>query len=453
MQSCFELYCVKQKFHFSLIRRIMKSLIYLSYLFPPLSCGANTRNITLPKYLPRFGWEFNVLTSASPRGLPIDHSLMERIPEDTRIKRIPHFDIMSMLRGVKENARSESKNLYNRDTNAITLKDYLRYYLLIPDRVITWMINLVPAGIRYVRETDSDLIVSAGPHHSLHLHAWLISRITDIKWVPYFGDLWVYDSNTQYPPGPIKGIHSLLERAVVNNCDGIITTTPLSSNYFEKKYGTSCPECVEVINGYDPESIPDTCQPIPSDDSCLTITYTGNLLGFNTPEYLPAGIDGFASRFPEAKVKILFVGTFSPVLRKMIMSGPGSRIVEFVSRVPSREVRKYQCAADVLMTCLANRDGSEMKNTAKLGEYVTAAKPLLIISRKGDMRNFLDHMQGGYSSNPDKESVTEVLTKIFLDWQNGELKDPPDPDAAAEIFDMSGSVERLAEFLHRIIDQ
>lgn len=431
----------------------MNSLIYLSYLFPPLSCGANTRNITLPRYLPRFGWRFNVLTSESPRGLPIDHTLMNRIPEDIGIKRVPHFDIMPMLRGIKSNGRDEGADLYNRDVNTITLRDYLRYYLLVPDRVITWMANLVPAGIRYVRETDSNLIVSAGPHHSLHLHAWIISRITDIKWVPYFGDLWVYDSNTEYPPGPIKWVHSLLERAVVLNCDGIITTTPLSSEYFKKRYGSSCPECIELINGYDPEAVPETVQADTIDNEYLTITYTGNLLGFNTPEYLPAGIDGFASRFPEAKVKFLFVGTFSPVLKKRMMSGPGSRIVEFVDRVPSEKVREYQCAADILMTCLADRDGSEVKNTAKLGEYVTAGKPVLIIARRGDMRNFLNHMQGGYSSNPDEESVTEVLTRIFLDWQNGRLKYPPDPEAAAELFDMSRSIERLAEFLDRIIDR
>ena len=392
-----------------------------------------------------------MLTSKSPRGLPIDHSLMDYIPDKTRIQRLPHYDIMSILRRLINRSPSTGEDLYNREANVLKAKDYLRYYSLIPDRVITWMINLVPAGVHYVRETGSDLIVSAGPHHSLHLHAWLISRITDIKWVPYFGDLWVYDSNTQYPPGPIKKIHSVLEKAVVNNCDGIITTTPLSSEYFRTKYGSSCPECIEVINGFDPERVPERdCVDNYGNDT-LIITYTGNLLGFNTPEYLPEGIAGFASRFPDANVKIYFVGTFSPVLKNKLLSGAGRRIVEFVERVPSGDVRRYQCSADVLMTCLADRDGSEVKNTAKLGEYVTAGKPILLISRKGDMTNFLDHTGGGYFSNPDEDSVTEILAGIFTDWKSGNLKDPPDPEAAAELFDMSRSIEKLADFLNRIV--
>lgn len=428
------------------------SLVYLSYLFPPLSCGANTRNILLPKYLPRFGWKFNVLTSANPRGLPLDYSLLKKIPEETVIRRVRHLDAMTALRRFTGKQNAQHTNSFQRMENRITPWDILKFYSLIPDRAITWMPDVVPAGINLVRDTNAKVILSAGPHHSLHLHAWLISRIAGIKWIPYFGDLWIYDSNMQYPPGPIKWIHSLLERAVVRNADGIITTTPLSSKYFIRQYGSSCPPCTEVINGYDPENLPDTTISVCRTDKRMIVTYTGNLLGYNAPEYLPYGIKGFLTANPEAEVRFVFVGSFNPGLKSRLQSDNLGKVVEFVERVPVDDVRKYQLEADVLMTCVADRPGSEVKNTAKLSEYVSARKTILILSRKGDMTNFLEEMKGGYSSEPNPEAVSETLNQIYMDWKSDQLRGPADQEVASRIFDMRENIHHLANFLEEIVD-
>ncbi len=425
--------------------------MYLAYSFPPLSSGANTRNVLLPKYLPRFGWKFSVLTSAEPRGLPLDYTLLEKIPEETIIRRVRHLDIMTVLRKLTGKKNTQLTGSFQREGNRITPWDILKFYSLIPDRAITWMPDVVPAGIKLVRDTNAKVILSAGPHHSLHLHAWLISRITGIKWIPYFGDLWIYDSYMQYPPGPIKWIHSLLERAVVGNADGIITTTPLSSKYFIDRYGYSCPPCTEVINGYDPEKLPDTTGGIHRTDKRLTITYTGNLIGFLAPLYLPDGIEGFLAAEPEAEVRFVFVGSFDPGLKARLQSGRSGSVVEFVDRVSADEVRKYQLEADVLMTCVADRPGCEVKNNAKLAEYVTAGKTILILSRKGDMADFLEEMRGGYFSEPDPEEVTETLQRIYSDWNSGQLKGPTDPIASARIFDMRSNIRNLADFLDKIV--
>ena len=428
------------------------SLVYLSYLFPPLSCGANTRNTLLPKYLPRFGWKFNVLTSIEPRGLPLDYSLLDKIPEETVIRRVRHLDVMTALRKFTGKQNNQNTDSFQRKVNRITPKDMLKFYSLIPDRTITWMPDVVPAGISLVSDTNAKVILSAGPHHSLHLHAWLISRITGIKWIPYFGDLWVYDSYMQYPPGPIKWIHSLLERAVVGNADGIITTTPLSSQYFIRRYGSSCPPCTEVINGYDPENLPDTAGSYCRRDERLTFTYTGNLLGFNAPGYLPDGIEGFLAANPEAEVRFVFVGSFDPGLKNKLQSDNLGKVVEFVDRVTADEVRKYQLEADVLMTCVADRPGCEVKNNAKLAEYVAARKTILILSRKGDMAGFLEEMQGGYFSEPNPEAVSETLQRIYMDWKSDQLKGPADLEVANRIFNMRDNIHNLAIFLDEIVN-
>ncbi|NOQ22171.1 MAG: hypothetical protein GQ565_05935 [Candidatus Aegiribacteria sp.] len=428
------------------------SLVYLSYLFPPLSCGANTRNTLLPRYLPRFGWKISVLTSTEPRGLPLDYSLLKKIPEETVIRRVRHLDVMTALRKFTGKQNTQQADSFQREENRITLKDILKFYSLIPDRAITWMPDVVPAGINLVHDTNAKIILSAGPHHSLHLHAWLISRITGIKWIPYFGDLWIYDSYMQYPPGPIKWVHGLLERAVIRNANGIITTTPLSSEYFIRRYGSDCPPCTEVINGYDPENLPDITSSVHRTDTRLTITYTGNLLGFNAPDYLPDGIEDFLAANPEAEVKFVFVGSFDPGFKSRLQSDNFGKAVEFLDRVPADEVRKYQLEADVLMTCVADRPGCEVKNNAKLAEYVSVRKPILILCRRGDMADFLEEMQGGYFSEPNPEAVSKILQQIYMDWKSDKMRGPANQEVASRIFDMRENIRNLADFLRKIVD-
>lgn len=432
----------------------MDSLVYLAYSFPPVSSGSNTRNLLLPKYLPRFGWRFNVLTVSNPRGMPLDLELPEKVPEGTLVRKVHHHDPMSILRRLAGKGKEPSTTSPGPTRAGSSFRDCLRSYLLFPDRLITWMPKVVPEGVRLVRETGSSLILSAGPHHSLHLHAWMISRITGIRWVPYFGDLWVYDGYVRFPPGPIRAAHRAMERAVVRNADAIITTTPRSSDYFRDRYGADCPPCFEMVNGYDPETDPPP-KPRPEEErkgERFTVTFTGNLVGENTPDYLPLGLDRFFSLHPDAPVRLVMVGRLPTNYAKKLSSVGNGQVVEFRGSVPSMEAREHQRKADLLLTFLEDRPGNEVKNSAKLAEYVSAGKPVLAIAPAGDLTDFVRRMEAGYVSKPDPEAVADVMERILADWRNGSLKGPADPEKAAEILDMRRGISQLAEFLRQVVN-
>ncbi len=416
------------------------SLVYLAYSFPPVSSGANTRNLLLPKYMPRFGWRFNVLTCSNPVGMHLDRSLLERIPRETPVHRVPH-------RWPRPGSAGGTAAGSPAGERGRRLRRLLKSFLMVPDRLITWAPDVIPAGVRLVRETGSDMILSAGPHHSMHLHAWAISSLTGARWAPYFGDLWLYDSYMRRPPAPVRAVHAALERMVVRSADGIVTTTPLSSEYFRRRYGADCPPTTEVVNGYDPETTPVGSPPPSRGDRLLRVAYTGNLFAENATELLPEALSMLLSREPDAPIRLVVAGYVEPWLAERLRSGACGRVTELLGRLPAEEAAREQRRADLLLAMLSDRPGSEVKNPAKLAEYVVAGRPVLAVAREGDLTSFMRRLGAGYVCPPDPGSLAAALGGILEDWRRGAMRGAATPEACAGLFDMRRNIAGLAGFL------
>src|SRR5262245_11440893 len=66
-----------------------RTLLLLTYHFPPSAAVAVYRMLGFVRYLPRFGW--NPVVVAPPRmpGEPEDAALLDLVPEDTPVFRVP----------------------------------------------------------------------------------------------------------------------------------------------------------------------------------------------------------------------------------------------------------------------------------------------------------------------------------------------------------------------------
>ncbi len=422
----------------------MKKLIFLCSNFPPLTSGATPVILNLSRYLPSAGWEIRPITLKDPVGLPSDSSLWERLPGDLRVRKVFHPDpsaVLKRLRG-KTGRFVPSVRLSN--------PSGLMNTLLLPDRLVTWMPFVVPAGVRAIREDNARLVVSFGPHHSLHLHGWLMARLAGVPFVPFFCDLWLYDSYVRWPSILHRAIASLLEGFVASHAEGLIATTVGSVGYFQNRYGVRCPPSHVVENGYDPEI------PLPADShgrgDRMVVTFTGNFFGAHSPDNVLRGLRLVLDRDPDAPVVVRFIGSFPEASADLAVELKLGGAVDITGGVPFRMVPEAQMAADVLLTILPDLPGSEVKNSSKLAEYLRTGKPVIAVAPEGDMTTHIRRLDAGWIAHPSPEGFASALTEAMNAWRAGSLRGARDMAAVAETFDARNIAARLGRFLDGLVE-
>ena len=392
------------------------------------------------------GWRFSVVTSSNPRGMPIDASLEDLIPKGTEVSRVYHPDPMTILRKCIGRKTGPNKGGVGQESPQ-TLRSRVRRWLLMPDRVITWAPTLIPAVHRVVRRTGADVIVSTGPPHSLHLMAWACSRLCSVPFVPYFGDLWSYDSYVDFSSNALQRLHSMLEAMVVGAASGIVTTTPRSSDYFRRRYGRRCPPVHTVINGYDPDLPAPEAKP--AGKGSMRVVYTGNFVGANTPDFLPRGFELFLERNPEARVEFRFFGRMEGGYEQKFQSPLLRKAVRIHGTVARERAASEQVRGDLLLACLVDRPGAELKNPAKIAEYARAGRRVLAIGPQGDMTDLVDGLNLGYTAAPKPEAVASALERAYADHTAGGSVSRADFEEVDRVFNMRSNCRSLDLFLRR----
>ncbi|PIE52663.1 hypothetical protein CSA37_05375 [Candidatus Fermentibacteria bacterium] len=418
----------------------MKKLILLTYTFPPLSSGGTPVVLNMCRYLPRNGWEVIPFTVDKPVGMMTDPTLEKWIPENTRVVRIPHR--------VYGYPASES-NGAGRKGNPLksVLKKAVHNYVLIPDRVISWRKNAVPALLELIRRKLPECVVSFGPHHSLHLIAMEACRKTDTPFIPFFGDLWLADSNTDKGSPLNRFIQEILEKRTVKAARGLIVTTEGSAGYFVNRYGKYCPPNHVAENAYDPDRI-GTRGTKRHRGEHLTAGWTGNFFGNQTPEQLFSGFEMFYQRNPDSRIRLKMVGGIDAASIQRLERYPLKGKVTHYGMVQWSSVPEFQKSCDLLITYLAGRQYAELKNSSKTAEYLASGRAILAIAPEGDLTRRVRRFGRGYTVQPRADEIALQLENIEYQWKTSTLSTPVDFSAIEEKFSAPRVMKRLASFLN-----
>jgi glycosyltransferase involved in cell wall biosynthesis len=425
-------------------------MILLTYVFPPLSSGGTAVVMNLARYMPLAGWEVLPLTVSGQKGFSVDDTLESALPDGLRVTRIPHCEPFYRSKPGRSSPLGPERS--GQGILRRMMSRFIHSYVLVPDRVITWRRSVVRAGVRLVREENASVIVSFGPHHSLHLHAAKIAAATGILYVPFFGDLWLADSNVEWPSRLNRMIEAGMERRVVVRAAGIAATTVGSTKYFSRTYGNRCPPLHVVENGYDPDRIhPATEDKTRSEN--LIISFTGNFFGLHSPEPLLRGLKLFFDKHPEAPLLMRFIGCFEGDYANLPRRMGLAEKVEMPGSVDYSAVPGYQLDSDVLLAYLSPLPGAEMKNSSKLAEYLRTGRSILAIAPEGDMTEYVRRFDAGYVCHPSPEQISDTLERVLSDWENGVLVRVRDQNGVADVFDARNIAERFGHFLDQISEK
>lgn len=419
----------------------MKKVLFLTYYWPPSGKASLHFPLHLIKHLNEFGWQSTVATVAEETFTQKDDSLLAEIPPDVKVYKIKSFEPFDLYRKfigkteaepliASETISKEKKNLSHR------ISIWIRMNLFVPDARIGWYPFAVKFLKKLLRHEKFDAIITVGPPHSTHLIGLRLSKLFHLPHVPIFIDPWVdiiYYKDFKRSALTL-GIDKYFEKSVLKNASHIIFVTKSMRTDFIDKYPFVLNKSTVLYWGYNEENFSEiSTKEKFSDDKILL--HAGNIFDYQNPkrlwEYLKEKIS------QGERLKLQFVGTVSPEIRKSLIKNGLEKVTEFLGFLPYQEVISKLCAADYLLVCTTEK----RHVPGKLFEYLRSQKPILCF---GD-------------ENPEvEELIKNGNAGMFLSYQNsGEeffknIQSFSTDLSFAKGFDRKKAASTLAEILNTL---
>jgi glycosyltransferase involved in cell wall biosynthesis len=465
-----------------------RTVLVLTYRWPPQGGGGVQRTLKLVKYLSELGWRCVVHTVANPYSRLWDPTLSEEVPEGLKVYRTPTVEYESLRAGVA-GIGSNARNLLRRDARAANAvagdgtrkssgandevgtraalrrrgwagraEDWLWSRVLVPDPQIVWAKLALPSALRIVREEKPSVLYSTSPPNSINVLALALAEKANLPWIADFRDPWTDGIRRQqwYPDNPARERkESAWERSIFEHANFVLATTVPTRDRFVEKYPWCPKDRVQVMtNGFDPADFShvDSQDPI-LEPEMLHLSLSGNVETlFDLLPFLKA-VREVLDADPDARnlLRINFLGTkrqahYDGAIEKF---GIGD-VIRFHAYMPHERVVQMVAESDALMLCqIPAKESGGMKLPGKMFEYLYTRKPVLALTIPGETTAVLDAAGVGRVVNPnDSAGIRAELEQFLYEYRNGGLQSMANEKVISS-FDRKRQALRVAELLDR----
>lgn len=404
-----------------------KRVLFIVYNFPPAAGAATQRILKFLKYLPEFGWSTYVLTVDKVDYPDLDFSLLEKIPQETKVIKTTYwtpFGIYRRLTGKKPDEKipvafikDDHKSIAER------ISVFLRLNLFLPDAKIGWLPFAVLRGIKLIKKEKIDVIISSGPPHTCHLIALALKKFTRVKWIADFRDPW---TDIDYYSGMKRTkiaqfIDSSLEKSVLKNADYVVAA---SSGYLKIIQTKGVKNNYEVItNGFDMDDFSSVKVSKPSK---FIITYTGNMPITRNPENLWNALEDLCqmnSKFKES-FEFHFAGVMDDEIRSEISK------MKFYNNFIDHGYLDHSKVIELvfnshLLILIVNRVATSNEILpGKIFEYIASGNFTLVIGpESGESAKLINYVQQGVAIDYfSKDKMKNLVLDLFSKWERNELR-------------------------------
>ena len=237
----------------------MKTVLIITYYWPPSGGSGVQRWLKFTRYLGSFGWHPVVLTPETPQFDSKDSSLENEVHADTEVLKLPIWEPYHLVRKLKGEKQPDQGSTST--TTSYWMKR-VRGNLILPDPRIFWKTPAVRFLKEYLKNRPVDAIITTGPPHSMHLIGRSIHRKLGIPWLVDFRDPWsTWDMLEEFHTGKLaRNYHGKLERSVVRHANAVMTVSDTWAREISDRYNKP----VHVItNGFDPVDFQDNARQRP----------------------------------------------------------------------------------------------------------------------------------------------------------------------------------------------
>lgn len=405
----------------------MKTVLIISYAFPPLSVTGSFRPLRFTKYLPDFGWNPIVIAVKGRNDIPRDPSLLDYVPKDLQTFRVKSFEPFCFFSSRNNALEGNSQYLQNFN-HVLTMPSQRRREVInvlnnlvsIPDPMMYWIPSVVFKGAKIHSSKPYQAIITTSPPHSSHLAGLCLATCFQIPWFVDFRDPWVDNVFFSVHKTRLRRlIESWLERLVLTKATGIVANTSPNRQRLLARYSPDLPESKfsSVTNGFDKQYI--DAIPTKSYDK-FTICHTGVFYSILKPYFF---FEAFAywlehhgdKRELRNSIQLLLVGSQSNEIERLIHRLHLKDVVSFLPRVTHKEALSLTKSADLLLIDMGFTPSALGWIPLKAYDYLGSRRPILGILPHGSaMADLIRSTNTGYVvSQRDYRRVSRILDTLY----------------------------------------
>ena len=394
----------------------MKTVLLITYYFPPRWGIGSVRPSGLYKQLPEFGWDVLVLTPSIFGHTEVRPGVITTPYNDVvgNWKKVFGYPRDTVLHKVWNISPSQlKKRSFPEKIIDFTLKS-LWCLVAYPDAERGWYRYGVESARDLINTRKIDAIISTSSPPTTHLIAHRLKNEFNIPWIAEFRDLWT--QNPYYPCGRFrKHFEARLERKIIQPSDALVSVSQHLVNKLTILHGNKTTGIIP--NGFEPELWIEKHPPL---EEKLVMTHTGSLYdGKRNPEYLFKAIKILSNQgisFPDI-LEIKFLGPREDWLDDQIARYGINNMVRQFGKVTRATSLSQQRKSQVLLLI----SGPDEKGglPAKMYEYLAAQRPIVAIGGehgKMDIGTILSETSTGYYCTNLEETIT-ILDKLFREYK------------------------------------
>lgn len=422
----------------------MKTVLVITYYWPPAGGPGVQRALKFCKYLPQYGWRPVVLTVADGEYPAIDESLICDVSPDWPVYKTASLEPFSLYRRFTGRRKEDKISTFVLTEDAQgslmqRLAALVRGNLFIPDGRIGWRPFAVQKGLQIIRREKVDLIFSTAPPMTAHLIAKTAARRSGLPWVADFRDPWtdVFYYHNLKRTRPALLLDRRLERSVLRTADAVVTVSPTIKYLLQLKAEN---RYFVITNGYD-EADFEGIEPLP-DDGRLHMVHTGHLAVNQNPTALWQALQRLVQRSQFRNVSIDFYGSIHQAVRNSLADSGLLPFCRFYDYRPHREIVAAMKRAALLFFIVPETSYAKGIPTSKLFDYMGAGRPILGIGpTDGDAAEILRQSGAGVMAEPsDEQQVLMSLDLLFAknskETRRVDFSRQKQADHLAEIFNL-----------------
>lgn len=447
----------------------MKPVLLVTYYYPPDSAVGAVRPSKFADHLPEFGWCPIVITASSP---PANSEERRRVSKDGDMPLVHHVPEWTHL--LKAYERSRERAAAKRGTaeqHAAKLilpfaechstrggfKRWLLAFLSLPDRETAWLVPAVLKGLRVIRRSKAQHLITTGPPFTCHLIGLVLKRLTGIRWIADFRDPWsLRHKFPVFRNRMTDAIESRLIRAVMHSADTVLSVTPAMTDEVRKEHiDLSGEHFKTLMSGFDPKDFSNLTWSRPYPDPVI-FSYFGTFYHGRTPEPF---LGALKSLFDDGslkphEVRVRFVGQVAladgkpvdDIVRRLGLDG----LVTLHSSVPRREALQQTLESHVVLV-LDERHPIQIP--LKLYDAMATGVTIFNVGSGGAVADVL--MRTGRGVSVSYEQPADIRAGILECVKRarttvGKLSDRPWDDAAIQDFHFQRLTGRLAVHLEAL---
>ncbi len=453
-------------------RRPPLRVLMLAFEFPPLNSGGVHRALGFARTLPACGVELDLVTVqpsdyASWTTAPLDHALVDRVPNDVRVHRVP----------------SGFPAWYWSLTGGPVGFRAAQYAYWGDPVTLFWRRPLFTLLDRLVSERRPDVLLATAPPFGVAVIARTVARRYRLPWVVDFRDAWTRWCVAPYPTVAHYAYARHAERRILTEANAAVATSHVTHSGWLADSPRLAPErLVTIYNGYDADGHAASTAPqsVSAPTESREIIYAGSF--YYTPEaraatYRPVwrrrpqqwlqyrlrredwlyrspyfflrGLQRLREREPQlaARLRVTFAGTVPPWLAQMLAETGTTDLITLPGVLAHADVvRMERRAAAALLTSAKVEGGRDYSIAGKMFEYFAARVPILALLTDGAMRDLVTESELGLLADPDDTAaVADVLARIATAPDPRRLVTPNDSFIAR--FDRRLTAEQMTDVL------